>query len=90
MAVSPLTLALAAYKAFQAHKRWRQFRKFRKAIKEGEMNEQFASVVRTLFKSVGGGLVTAGYVNASELEVLAGAVAVVVGLAWSYYVKRKA
>lgn len=86
-----LGLASLAYKAFQAHKRWRQLRKFRKALKRGDfMSEQFASVIRTVFKAVGGGLVTNGVVSASELELLAGAVAILVGVVWSWYEKRDA
>jgi hypothetical protein len=58
--------------------------------KEGQVNEQVQSVIRTVVKSAGGALVGAGIVTNGELEVLAGAVAVLIGLGWSWYSKRKA
>lgn len=57
---------------------------------EGAVSEQMASVIRSVLKSAGGGLVGAGLVTSGELEVLAGAAAVLVGLAWSWWVKREA
>jgi hypothetical protein len=58
-------------------------------IEGGSMNEQIASVIRTIIKSAGGGLVGAGVVTNSEMEALAGAAAILLGLAWSWWVKRK-
>ena len=63
---------------------------FHEEQQEAPMNEQVASVIRSVLKSAGGGLVGAGVVTSGELEVLAGAVAIVLGLAWSWWVKRRA
>jgi len=82
--------AIIIGRLFMAAKRWNEKRKIRKQLKEDVMGEQFASVIRTVIKSAGGGLVGAGIVTSGELEILAGAVAVVIGLAWSWWVKRDA
>lgn len=63
---------------------------FHEEPREVRVNEQVASVVRSVLKSAGGGLVGAGVVTSGELEVLAGAAAILVGLAWSWWVKRRA
>ena len=62
---------------------------FNEAQEGGNMNEQVSSVIRTVIKTAGGGLVGTGLVTSGELEILAGAVAIIVGLVWSWAVKRK-
>lgn len=67
-----------------------KLRKLRKAVTNGDdpMNEQVQSVLRSILKTVGGGLVSSGAVSGGELEILAGAASILVGLAWSWYTKR--
>lgn len=46
--------------------------------------EMMMDVVRTLVKSVGGGLVAHGVVTGDQLTMLAGGAAVAFGLIWSW------
>jgi len=74
-------------------KRIRQIRAVRKVEKvitgEEPMNTQVESIIRTVLKVFGGGLVTSGAFTGSELEAGVGAVAVLLGLAWSWYDKKR-
>lgn len=52
------------------------------------MNEQFKGFLRHALTFGGGLLVTKGYVDASEVEALVGAIITLSGFAWSYWIKR--
>lgn len=47
--------------------------------------DQWESLARYAVKAVGSSLVTAGYVNGSGVETLAGAAAILVGMVWAQY-----
>lgn len=51
--------------------------------------EQIAGLVRHAFTTFGGGLVTAGVATESDLNILAGGAAVLAGIIWSWWQKRK-
>lgn len=104
LAVEPLVRLWLAIRPLRKLRQWRtrkrmaswaaehpdEVREEFNSDEEVTVNEQLASVIRTVIKSAGGGLVGAGVVTSSELEVLAGAVAVLIGLAWSWWAKRQA
>lgn len=52
------------------------------------MKEALMGVVRHAFTTFGGALIASGMVSASDLEVIGGAVATIVGVLWSIYEKR--
>lgn len=52
--------------------------------------EQVLGLVRHVLTAAGGGLVAKGMVDAGTLDIAAGAVAALVGVAWSILAKRKA
>lgn len=54
------------------------------------MTPEILGVVRHILTIAGGALVTRGYIGSGDLELLAGAIATVAGIAWSIYEKRKA
>ncbi len=51
--------------------------------------EVLSAFIRHALTTFGGVLVTRGYLDMGMLEAGAGAVAVLVGIAWSVYAKRK-
>lgn len=53
------------------------------------MNDQIASILRTVLKVVGAGLVTKGYIDAAGLEGAVGAVITLVGVIWSAVEHKK-
>lgn len=54
------------------------------------VSDILGGVVRHLVTSAGGGLVAHGFINSDQLTQLAGAAALVVGIAWSAYQKYQA
>ncbi len=84
---------------FKPLKRWKQWRNRRRVRQgktlldtdptEGEMDKA-QGIIRHILTTFGGVLVTGGYVTEGQLEILAGAVAILVGMAWSYWSKRDA
>lgn len=52
------------------------------------MKEALMGVVRHAFTTFGGALVASGMVTTSDLEVIGGAVATIVGVLWSIYEKH--
>jgi hypothetical protein len=58
--------------------------------REDRMNNQIAGIVRHILTSVGGALVAAGYLTSDEWTAVAGALAVLIGVAWSIITKRLA
>ena len=60
-----------------------------------EMKEAIMDVVRTVIKSLGGALVSAGIITQDQNTTLAGAAAIAIGLIWSwvstyYFAKKEA
>lgn len=51
--------------------------------------EQISGIVRHILTTLGGVFVTQGVVSDGQLEAIAGGLAVVVGVAWSFWIKRK-
>ena len=51
-------------------------------------DEQLKGFLRHALTFGGGLLVTKGYVDASEVEALVGAIITLSGFAWSYWIKR--
>lgn len=51
-------------------------------------NEQIKGIVRHIVTAIGGVGVSAGYLSESDVTTLAGGVAILVGLAASFIVKR--
>jgi hypothetical protein len=56
----------------------------RKKKKEKKMNDTLLIAIRQILLVAGGSLVTKGYVDQAGLEVLVGAVAVVLAAVWRY------
>lgn len=52
--------------------------------------ELIASFARHILTTVGGGLVTAGYIDGSDFSTVVGAVATLIGVGWSLYQKYSA
>lgn len=50
---------------------------------------QIGGIVRHLITTFGGVLVTNGYIDGGMLEAGAGAIAVLIGIGWSIYAKKK-
>ncbi len=84
---------IQVFTALKPIKRIRQFRAVRNLEKvitgEEPVNTQLQSLIRTVLKVLGGGLVTSGAFSGSELEAGVGAVSVLLGLAWSWYDKKR-
>lgn len=53
------------------------------------MHAALTGIVRHLLTAVGGGLLANGFVTATEIELLAGAVVTIGGVVWSVLAKRK-
>jgi len=54
------------------------------------MNQaMITSTIRHLITGYGAVLVNQGYTDNSTLELISGGIAAAIGLAWSYYTKRK-
>ena len=91
--VGPLWIEAFPFKKFRERRARKRAERTGQAVPvvmgEG-MNEQIASVLRTVIKSAGGSLVGAGIVTDGQMEILAGAAAIIIGMAWSWWVKRKA
>ena len=56
----------------------------------GINGDVIAGMVRHVFTTFGGVLVTKGVVSADELTAIGGAIATLVGFVWSYVSKKKA
>ena len=72
---------------------WRNRRRAKKGLPpvEGNMNsESLWGIVRHILTTVGGALVTSGYVSEAQLETLVGAVVILAGVAWSVIQKKRA
>jgi hypothetical protein len=54
------------------------------------MNNEIAGVLRAFLAAAGGGLASKGYIDAATIEIVAGALATLIAVAWSIYSKRKA
>jgi len=52
--------------------------------------EIIGSVLRSIIIAIGGGFITNGYLDQSQLDTIAGGAAVAVGLAWSIIQKLRA
>ena len=52
--------------------------------------ELIAGFARHIITTVGGGLVTAGYLDGSDFSTAVGAVATLIGVMWSFYQKYSA
>jgi hypothetical protein len=51
--------------------------------------EQIGGIVRHLITTFGGVLIAKGYVDEGTLQAAAGAIAVLVGIGWSIFAKKK-
>jgi hypothetical protein len=72
---------------------WRNRRRAKKGLPpvEGNVNtESVWGIVRHILTTVGGALVTNGYVTDAQLETLVGAVVVLAGVTWSVIQKKRA
>lgn len=49
------------------------------------MNDNLQSIARAVLTSLGGGLVTAGYVDATQWQTIVGAIIALVSVGWSVY-----
>ena len=54
------------------------------------MNATIAGLIRHIITILGGGLVAKGHIDETGIETVAGAIAVIIGMAWSVWSKRKA
>jgi hypothetical protein len=52
------------------------------------MNTFIASIIRHILTTVGGGLITGGVIDDSQVTIIAGAVASVIGVVWSVIEKK--
>jgi hypothetical protein len=52
-------------------------------------SEVLGGIVRHILTALGGILVTKGYVEAGQVELIVGAVATLAGVAWSIFAKKK-
>jgi hypothetical protein len=52
------------------------------------MNQETLGIIRHLLTTVGGGLVTKGIISGSDLQDVAGAVAILIGVVWSVLHKQ--
>lgn len=53
------------------------------------MNPVYAGLIRHLLTALGGALAAKGYIGSGDVELVAGALATIIGVAWSVYEKRK-
>lgn len=53
------------------------------------MNEMYNGLIRHLLTTVGGVLAAKGYIEAGQVEMVAGALATILGVVWSIYAKRR-
>lgn len=51
--------------------------------------EQIEGLIRHILTVAGGSLVTAGKLDPAELATVAGSLAMLAGVAWSWWVKRR-
>lgn len=58
-------------------------------MENGSLGEMIGGLVRHLVTTFGGVLVTGGYMSSSDLTTLGGAAAILIGVGWSLFVKKK-
>jgi hypothetical protein len=52
--------------------------------------EQITGIIRHILTTVGGVLISTGVAEKDQVELIAGGVAALIGVAWSWFSKRKA
>lgn len=52
-------------------------------------SEQLAGIIRHILTTLGGGLATKGLIDEAALSAIAGGIAALVGVAWSWWSKKK-